>query len=84
MKRINSREELQTLAAELGVRPDWINPDEQNVTVSVHGTVFDNTGFWPQKDYIDDVDVEHHAVINQAGTEVAVVNLADLFAWATR
>lgn len=84
MKRITERSELIDLANELGVRPDWHEPDEQIVTVETAGVSFDNAGFWP-----DDASrpygsiLEHHVTILKDGKPVGVVNLATLFAWAT-
>lgn len=46
LKRINTRAELQVLARELGVRPDWHEPDEQGLTAIVFGENFDNAGHW--------------------------------------
>lgn len=80
MKRITARADLTTLEHELGVRPDWHEPDEQDVTVEVHGNNFDNAGFWPVGTPTG--IVEQHVIIKQAGKPVAVVNLATLFAWA--
>lgn len=49
MKLIHNRDELVQLARELGVRPDWHEPDEQGLTARFDGTDgdFDNAGFWP-------------------------------------
>jgi len=61
-KIIKSRAELLDLAHRLGVRTDWHEPDEQEltatlngllfgegqtVTVTANGVSFDNAGFWP-------------------------------------
>lgn len=46
IKRINTRDELKALAAELGVRPDWHEPDERGVNALVSGHMLDNAGFW--------------------------------------
>lgn len=81
MKRIKTKAELIALANELGVRPDWHEPDEQDVTVTVKGRRFDNAGFWPESS--DPCATERHVIIKQAGKPVAAVNLATLFAWAT-
>lgn len=82
MKRINTRSELVALAGELGVRPDWHEPDEQEVTVTVKGESFDNAGFWPEDGRIRS-GIEKHVIIEKDGKAVAAVNLATLFAWAT-
>jgi hypothetical protein len=46
MRRINTKAELVALARELGVRPDWHEPDESGVNALVSGHVLDNAGFW--------------------------------------
>lgn len=74
MKEIQDVTELVALAEELGVREDWNEPDEQNVTAHTSGDVFDNAGLYGEimvKFYKDDVPV-------------AQVNLASLCAWATQ
>ncbi|MEU0398361.1 hypothetical protein ABZ208_37585 [Streptomyces sp. NPDC006208] len=86
LKRITTRAELTTLAHELGVRPDWHEPDEQDVTVKVAGKQFDNAGFWPRDGvtgmaHYDEIE-ELHVTLYQNGQPVAAVNLATLFAWA--
>lgn len=45
-QRINERRQLVALAKRLGVRRDWHEPDEQEVTAKFHGDDFDNAGFW--------------------------------------
>lgn len=45
-QRIESRAELVELAKRLRVGM-WHEPDEQNVTASVHGVHLDNAGSWP-------------------------------------
>jgi hypothetical protein len=81
LKRITTRDELKELADELGVRPDWHEPDEQNVTVATKGRSFDTAGFWPEPTASG--LQERHVIIKQNGKPVAAVNLAVLFAWAT-
>ena len=44
MERITSRARFVALAGELGVRMDWHEPDEQEVTAKVRGVSFDNAG----------------------------------------
>lgn len=73
--------DLLALAKELGVRRDWHEPDEQDVTAAVDGKVFDNAGFWG--DGHGGVDEELHVNIYQGRHVVAQVNLATLCAWAT-
>jgi len=83
LQMINSREQLLKLKRDLGVRTDWHEPDEQDVTARVFGVDFDNAGFWgpslaPYSQY-----AEQHVVLYKEGEPVAAVNLATLFAWAT-
>lgn len=81
MKRINSRAELVELTTELGLGGDWHEPDQENVTVTVKGSKFDNAGFWP--DAPTHGRTERHVILKKNGKPVAAVNLATLFAWAT-
>lgn len=81
MRRIRTQAELIDLARELGVRPDWHEPDEQGLTACTAGTSFDNAGFWPTSEA--DYTVEQHVILYKNGEAVAAVNLATLFAWAT-
>lgn len=46
VKRINTVAQLRELQQALKVRPDWHEPDEQDVTARVFGFSFDNAGFW--------------------------------------
>lgn len=78
--KIIKKSQLVALAELLGMRKDWHEPDEQDVTVEVKGVSFDNAGFWPQSYSSGE---EFHVVIKQDGEEIATVNLATLFAWAT-
>ena len=90
--RISTQDDLVALANRLGVRPDWHEPDEQDVTAQVHGGSFDNAGFWGKEEYDCWVAEYGHARANagiekwvtlwQHGRPVAEVNLATLFAWA--
>lgn len=82
MRRINTKAELAALGSELGVRPDWHEPDEVGVTATTHGKSFDTAGFWP-KDKASFTPVERYVVLKKDGKAVAAVNLALLFAWAT-
>lgn len=86
MKQIRSKAELVKLADELGVRPDWHEPDEQEVTATTHGVSFDNAGFWGQeyRSSFDDREfTEQYVILHKDDSPVAAVNLATLFAWAT-
>lgn len=77
MQLINTRSEFTALAAELGVRPDWHEPDEQEVSARVEGDRLDNaTG-------ASGACGELRVVITRDGEPVAAVNLASLCAWAS-
>ena len=97
MKKINNAKELNELAKELGVRPDWHEPDEQEVNARIIGSHLDNAmGADPDAD--KKVDVyhrpdgsvrtlhwgEYNVVISQKDKDVAVVNLATLLSWGSR
>lgn len=73
MKQILTRKALLELDESLGVRPDWHEPDEQEVTAHVVGAEFDNAG----------TPGEMTVVLRQNKKVVGEVNLASLFAWAT-
>ena len=49
MELIMTRARMMCFAAEHGMRLDWHEPDEQDITARVEGTPmdFDNAGFWP-------------------------------------
>jgi len=83
MKRISTKAELIEVAQELGVRPDWHEPDEQEVTATTHGLNFDNAGFWGEPRSAYKGHEERHVALYREGRAVAAVNLATLFAWAT-
>jgi hypothetical protein len=92
MKRINTRKELMELASALGVRSDWHEPDEQDLTtVELRGNNFDNAGFWPEHRacYDKDKDIvlmEQFIIIRKKQdadiVSVACINVANLLAWA--
>lgn len=91
MKRINNAKELNELAKELRVRPDWHEPDEQEVNARIIGSHLDNAmGADPDADDDPDGSVrtrhwgEYNVVITKKGKDVAVVNLAELLAWGCR
>lgn len=89
VKVIHNRDELVALANVLGVRPDWHEPDEQEVTAECRGKSFDNAGFYGMEREAEmlsrgsDLAVEQYVRLFQDGQPVADVPLATLFAWAT-
>jgi hypothetical protein len=86
MKMIHTQAELQAIARELGVRADWHEPDEQEVTAEVQGHSFDNAGFWGEETLTrhgyDWPGLEMYVTLYQDGKPVAEVSLATLFAMA--
>lgn len=86
--RIDSLQQLREVYADLGVRPDWHEPDEQEVTAKFDGYCFDNAGFWPdceQSTDLRDAKATEMCIILYKGERVvAMVNLATLFALACR
>jgi len=80
---IITKEELVEVKEKLMVRDDWHEPDEQNVEVDVHGSVFDNAGIWGLNTEAPYSIVEKFVVLKKDGEPIAEVNLATLFAWAT-
>lgn len=89
MQRIIQQEDLAALAAELGVRSDWHEPDEQGVTAVVKGDDLDNAGFWPQDEEEDEGRPEWgygelYVELRKDDVPVAAVNLATLLSWAAR
>ena len=87
IQRVNKQGDLVELAARLGVRPDWHEPDEQGITALVSGHSFDNAGFWGTETgglppTAEEMSVVLCQVTNSGLVPVAEVNLATLFAWA--
>jgi len=89
--RIQYRDQLSEVAELLGVRPDWHEPDEQDVTAHIFGKSFDNAGFWPYNPTqpedrccgsLDSEGLEMYVELRQADKPIAHVNLATLFAFA--
>ena len=84
--RIDTRTELKYFARTLGVRPDWHEPDEQDVRAVVHGTDLDNAGFWGHSngtlETYGDGRQELWIELWHEDTPVAEINLATLLAWA--
>jgi hypothetical protein len=87
MKNIHSKKVLIKLAKQLGVRPDWHEPDEEGVDAKVFGNNFDNAGFWPKGSGAKNFDgkevvLEKHVVIYKDKKPVAAINLATLLSFA--
>lgn len=95
IRRITRCEELTTLAWELGVRSDWHEPDEQDVDARIIGNHLDNAMGSSAEACIvhtasgDHDHTEYNVILTRGGedddsrTDVAVINLATLLAWAS-
>lgn len=97
MIRISSRQELIDFQRTHGLRYDWHEPDEQNITARVEGVSFDNAGFWPTDPSTDRRTTELHVIFSRTEwtaeaqrngepeimEDLACVNLAYLCAWST-
>jgi hypothetical protein len=72
---LNTKQKLKEFKTKYGLREDWHEPDEQNITASVVGHYFDNANIDGSTDYA--------LLFFYEGKPVAVVNLANLCAWST-
>lgn len=80
---IDTPAELEELARELGVRPDWHEPDEQDVSARIRGHHLDNAMGSTMRDLGEDNESgEFNIVIQKDGRDRAVINLATLLSWA--
>jgi hypothetical protein len=80
--RVTTRVQLQQVAKYLGVRPDWHEPGEQEVTAEVYGEHLDNAGFWGEQRNTTQPGTEQWVLLKMGGQPVAEVNLATLLAMA--
>lgn len=89
--RVMYLHQLKDVAAVLGVRPDWHEPDEQEVTAEVFGNSFDNCGTWPYdptlpgdlcRGNLASEGLEMYVNLYKDELLIAQVNLATLFAMA--
>jgi len=91
IKRITTRDDLTALANQLGMREDWHEPGELEVTAKVSGTDFDNAGNWGAAELARVISarpgkprsLEMWVTLLHEGIPVAEVSLADLFTFAT-
>lgn len=99
MEIITERDQFVEFARKHGLRMNWHEPDEQDITARVAGVAFDNAGFWPAQHGNSTESVELHVIFAKqpwsdeecpcgdvhrlAGEDLAAVNLATLCAWAT-
>lgn len=95
MKKIMTRQELVDLAAELKVRDDWHEPDEQGITAAVFGDNFDNAmgpGYFygtPPDEHCElTVELRRFEYDDHGqpveGEPIAQINLATLLSWASQ
>lgn len=91
MRQIHTREQFQEFGREIGMRHDWHEPDERDITARVEGMSFDNAGTWPTQLGLPEIATELHVIFSRsevkAGVRIptedlAAVNLATLCAWA--
>jgi hypothetical protein len=80
---------LKAFAKEYGLRPDWHEPDESEVTAVLRGTSFDNASPLPNTDFEEDLQRQHeggylekHIILKVEGKPVFCINLACLLALA--
>lgn len=76
--RVESRSQLAALAKVAGVRPDWHEPDEQDINAYVIGDHLDNAMGSAFTGNCNELNV----VLTFGGKPSAVVNLATLLSWA--
>lgn len=80
---IDTPADLLTFWVENGLRADWHEPDNQGVEAIVYGDVLDNamgSGWVPDDRTLSG---EMNVILLVNGKREAVVNLANLLAWAT-
>lgn len=66
LKRIHTKAELKALAKDLGVRPDWHEPDEQGLAAFGYGLNFDNAGHWGLE-YLSRRELDARTRLHDAG-----------------
>lgn len=76
LRVIESRADLRFLADDLGVRPDWHEPDEREVNATIIGDHLDNA----MGATVEVTMGEYNVLLTKGGHPVAVVNLATLLA----
>lgn len=82
IQRLDSVQSVQEFARHYGLRPDWHEPDEQDLTARTFGQSFDNAGFWGLERDVPDSYKEIYVVLYHMGRPVAEANIATLFAMA--
>ena len=83
MITITYKKQLLDLAKKLGVRDDWHEPDEEDVSAKVFGEKFDNAGFYGLDAVFNNlIKTELFVVLYHEDKPVAQIALATLFAFA--
>lgn len=90
MEKIQSAAQLRDFRRAHRIGMDWHEPDQADITARVEGSSFDNAGFWPRQDLVGTPTEsirELHVIFSrtregQPPEDLAVVNLANLCAWA--
>ena len=80
---IDSAQDLADFADVHGLRIDWHEPDEQLVSAYVYGSRLDNAmgAGWVSDNYADGGEI--NVILLVDGKREAVLNLANLLAWAS-
>lgn len=78
---VQTPDNLRAFREAAGLRPDWHEPDEQDVDARIIGNHLDNA--MGSQNSPDNVG-EYNVVLTKHGVDIAVVNLATLLAWATK
>jgi len=78
IRRIRTQLQLQELAKELKVRPDWHEPDEQDLDAVAFGGNFDNAGFWGLK-HLSERELELRSRLSPESNEIgsAVIDMEE-------
>jgi hypothetical protein len=76
---IDSMEDLEAFRVEYGLRPDWHEPDEQEISARIVGDHLDNA-MGPTLGDAGETG-ELNVLLTHDGQGVAVVNLATLLSW---
>lgn len=83
VQHIHTAEDLAAFAETYKLREDWHEPDEQGVTARVVGSKLDNAFGATTSRQNHDGGGELNVILSMHGIDAAVINLADLLAWAS-
>lgn len=96
VKPLHTKQDLIAFAKEHGLRPDWHEPDEQGISARLIGSHLDNAMGATMRPLPQDDPTNPHGEFNivlskshtyeqdEVPVDIAVVNLADLLAWAAQ